>query len=68
MEEKKHHHKHSHGSANAHMHSHSIEELVERFESKERDEYQQPAKVLNYLGDLSGKKLWILAQALATFL
>ncbi|WBM74592.1 class I SAM-dependent methyltransferase [Saprospira grandis] len=57
MQEKKHHHKHHHGSANAHMHSQSIEELVERFESKERDEYQQPAKVLDYLGDLSGKKI-----------
>lgn len=43
--------------ANAHMHQRSVEELIERFESEERDAYQQPEKVLNYLGNLKGKKV-----------
>lgn len=42
-------------SANAHMHKRSVEELIQRFESEERDAYQQPQKVLDYLGDLKGK-------------
>ena len=53
-----HHHSndHSHhGGANKHMHQSSVEDLIERFESPERDEYQQPEKVLDYLGDLQGK-------------
>lgn len=50
-------HKDHHGSANEHMHQSSVEELAERFESSERDEYQQPKKVIEYLGDLRGKKI-----------
>ncbi|MEY3051052.1 MAG: methyltransferase type 11 [Bacteroidota bacterium] len=42
-------------SANAYMHRSSTEELIQRFESPERDAYQQPDKVLAYLGDLKGK-------------
>lgn len=42
---------------NLEMHQASIEELVQMYESKERDEYQQPEKVLAYMGDLSGKKI-----------
>lgn len=41
---------HLHDSANEHMHESSFEELVARFEGPERDEYQQPAKVLDWLG------------------
>jgi len=46
-----------HGAANEHMHKTSVEELIERFESTERDEYQQPEKVLQYLGDLQDKTI-----------
>lgn len=55
------HHGHQHEqeetphSANEYMHQSSLEELVQRFESPERDAYQQPEKVLQYLGDLHGK-------------
>ena len=45
------------GSANEHMHQSTIEELIKRFESKERDEYQKPEKVLDFLGDLKGKTI-----------
>ncbi len=56
--QKTHKHKHQHAhSANDYMHQSSTEELIERFESKGRDEYQQPEKVLDYLGDLSGKTI-----------
>lgn len=44
-------------TANDYMHRSSTEELIERFESPERDAYQQPEKVLAYLGDLSGIKI-----------
>ncbi|QNL49688.1 methyltransferase domain-containing protein [Olivibacter sp. SDN3] len=43
--------------ANEHMHRSSIEELVKRFESPERDRYQQPDKVLEYLGEIIGKNV-----------
>jgi cyclopropane fatty-acyl-phospholipid synthase-like methyltransferase len=45
------------GGANHYMHQSSIDELVERFESKDRDKYQQPEKVLEYLGAVDGKKI-----------
>jgi len=44
-------------SANEYMHQSSVEELVERFESPERDAYQKPKKVLEFLGDISGKTI-----------
>lgn len=44
-------------SANEHMHQSSVDELSRRFESPERDAYQQPEKVLEYLGDIKGKKI-----------
>lgn len=50
------HHGH-HGDANEYMNQSSMEELVHRFESPERDAYQQPHKVLDYLGDIKGKKI-----------
>lgn len=51
---------HSHDdakTANEYMHRSSTEELIERFESPERDAYQKPEIVLEYLGDLKGKKI-----------
>lgn len=46
-----------HGGANEYMHQASIDELVERFESEERNAYQKPDEVIKFLGDLSGKKI-----------
>lgn len=46
-----------HNAANEHMHSTDFETLVKNFESKERDAYQEPDKVLRYLGDLKGKTI-----------
>jgi 2-polyprenyl-3-methyl-5-hydroxy-6-metoxy-1,4-benzoquinol methylase len=46
-----------HGTANEHMHQSSVKDLIERFESPERDEYQQPQKVLEYLGDIQGQTI-----------
>ncbi len=51
------HHHHHHGDANAHMHKTSFDELVQRFEGKERDAYQKPEEVVKYLGDLKDKKI-----------
>ena len=48
---------HAPGSANEYMHQFSVEELVERFESPERDAYQKPEEVLAFLGDISDKKI-----------
>lgn len=48
---------HRHGSANEFMHKSSVENLAKRFDSPERDAYQQPDKVLAYLGDLNGLKI-----------
>lgn len=44
-------------SANEYMHKASTHDLINRFESKERDEYQQPNKVMQYLGDINGKTI-----------
>lgn len=56
------HHGHHHKSdssktANDYMHQSNTEDLIERFESKERDDYQKPEIVLEYLGDLKNKKI-----------
>ena len=40
------------GSANEYMHRSSVEALIATFESPERDAYQQPEKVIDYLGDI----------------
>ena len=57
----KNHHGHGDGkpahSANEYMHKSSTDDLINRFESKERDEYQQPHKVMQYLGDINGKAI-----------
>ncbi len=47
--------KHAHNRANQDMNSNPFESMVQNFDSPERDEWQQPEKVLSYLGDLSGK-------------
>jgi ubiquinone/menaquinone biosynthesis C-methylase UbiE len=56
-EKHKHHHGHGHGNANEYMHEKSFDELVANFESQDRIDYQQPDKVLEYLGNLKGKKV-----------
>ncbi len=43
-----------HRSANEYMHKSTVKDLIKRFESPERDAYQQPDKVLEYLGDIQG--------------
>lgn len=53
----KHHHMDSTKTANEYMHSSTTEDLIERFESPERDAYQKPELVLGYLGDVKGKKI-----------
>lgn len=50
----KHGHGHHHGEANKHMHASDFNDLVDHFESKERDEYQEPEKVLKFIGDIHG--------------
>ncbi len=45
--------KHQH--ANHHMNKSSFEDLVTRFESAERDEWQKPDSVIAFLGDLKNK-------------
>ena len=42
------------------MHQTPVEELVERFESPDRDAYQKPERVLEYLGDLNGKTVMVI--------
>ncbi len=52
------HHKHQdgkHGEANEYMHQASTQELIKQFESRERDAYQKPEDVLEFLGDINGK-------------
>lgn len=48
---------HEQSGANAYMHQSSIEELIQRFESPERDAYQHPGKVLEWLGKIEGKTI-----------
>ena len=43
-----------HNAANEHMHRSSVKDLIERFESPERDSYQKPEKVIEFLGDIQG--------------
>jgi SAM-dependent methyltransferase len=46
---------HAGHSANAHMHRHNFDELVARFESPDRAEWQKPDKVIDLLEPLEGK-------------
>lgn len=52
-----HEHHHGHGEANEYMHGHTFDDLVANFESQDRIDYQQPDKVLDFLGNLKGKKV-----------
>ena len=45
------------GGANEYMHQSSIDRLIERFESDERNAYQKPDEVIKFLGDIKGKKI-----------
>ncbi len=44
-------------NANAHMHKTPVDQLIRNFESPQRDAYQKPEKVLEYLGDISNKTI-----------
>lgn len=46
-----------HNRANHHMNQADFESLTRRFESPQRDAYQQPEKVLKYIGDVSGETI-----------
>lgn len=46
-----------HNRANHHMNQADFESLTRRFESPGRDAYQQPEKVLEYIGDVSGETI-----------
>jgi len=52
-------HKHAghSGSAEVFTDKDALAKMVKNFESAERDSMQQPAKVLQYLGDIKGKKI-----------
>ena len=50
-------HKHHKNPSNKSMHQTPVSELIERFESPERDAYQKPDKVINYLGNLENKTI-----------
>ncbi len=54
---RKHGTKHGSNTANEYMHRSSTEHLIKNFESPARDAYQKPEKVLEYLGELEGKKI-----------
>jgi len=43
--------------SNIFMNKRSFEELVNSFESEEREEYQKPEQVIDLLGDIQGKKI-----------
>lgn len=46
-----------HNKANHHMNQMDFDALTRRFDSPERDAYQQPGKVLAYIGDVSGETI-----------
>ena len=50
-------HKHHKNPSNKSMHQTPVSELIERFESPERDAYQKPNEVINYLGNLENKTI-----------
>lgn len=51
------HHHHQKGEANEFMNKSKFENLVERFENPERENWQKPAEVMKFLGKLKGKTL-----------
>ncbi|TNF73801.1 MAG: class I SAM-dependent methyltransferase [Bacteroidetes bacterium] len=46
-----------HNRANQHMNQADFESLTRSFESSRRDSYQQPEKVLEYIGDVAGETI-----------
>lgn len=62
-------HKHGdhHGHANHHMNQRPFEELVDHFENPERDKWQQPEKVIAFLGDLKNKTVIDIGAGTAYF-
>lgn len=46
-----------HGHANHHMNKSSFEDLVKKFESADRNEWQKPEEVIRFLGDLKNKTI-----------
>jgi len=54
-------------SANAFMNRNSFETLVNRFESAERTAYQQPEKVMEHIGDVSGQTIMDLGAGTGYF-
>jgi len=54
-------------TANAFMNRNSFEKLVERFEGEERDVYQQPEKVMEFIGDVSGQTIMDLGAGTGYF-
>jgi len=63
-----HNHSETHGNeVNEKMLKTSVSELIKRFESDERDAYQQPEKVLAYIGDVSNKTILDIGAGSAYF-
>jgi len=58
---------HQHGHANHHMNKRPFEELVDHFENPERNEWQQPDKVISFLGDLKNKTIIDIGAGTAYF-
>ena len=50
-------HEHHRNKANHHMNQMDFDALTRRFESAERDAYQQPEEVLSYIGDVTGETI-----------
>ncbi len=49
---------HKHGAAsNSFMNQSKFEELVERFEGNDRDNWQKPYEIIKLFGDLNGKRI-----------
>ncbi|MBN8692360.1 MAG: methyltransferase domain-containing protein [Bacteroidetes bacterium] len=60
-------HEHHHGHVNHHMNQRPFEELVDHFENPERDTWQQPEKVIAFLGDLKNKTVIDIGAGTAYF-
>ncbi len=58
---------HARGSANEYMHRSSVEALIANFESPERDAYQQPEKVIDYLGEIQDLRIMDLGSGSGYF-
>jgi cyclopropane fatty-acyl-phospholipid synthase-like methyltransferase len=54
---KNNHEKSDSNSVNEYMNRSSVESLIKRFESPERDAYQKPEMVLDFLGEINGKTI-----------